>query len=325
VSRSPAPSVTAAPKPRGTALANPFVIDLPTEGGFAVAADDGALASVTRAPDGSTQLFVIDLRTSERHRIATQPGLFIYLMPGALRKDLVTYFQQEERGGRAGGGEVVTWHVMVANWRTGAAPTEIDAVVGEIDADPHANMHLPNPVTNGRDVVWLHAPRVDGKAQDTEVRRWTSGVTTTVYRGEGRYALDDDGRLALAAPRDSEFELLIVDPSGASRQLAIREMAGTPYLAGPKVVWPREAGALAVTSADVFDVLTRSSVVVVFKCPFIGATVRHLVFGCRDAGSRVVSVDDRATNDTDAFFFRADPHAIIGRDHDRWTVTPVAS
>jgi len=303
------------------------VIDLPTDGGFEIAADDGAIASVNRGADGSTELVVIDLRTNERHRVNTQPGRFIYLMPGgALRRDLVTYFQQEDRGGRVGGGQVVTFHVMVANWRTGVAPVEIDAVAGEIEPDPHLNMYFPNPVTNGRDVVWLHAPRVDGKPGDIEVRRWTAGATAVAYHGEGAYALDDDGRIALSANKGATAELLLVDASGATRTITTRDRGGAPYLAGPKIVWARAPnGPLAITAADVVDIAKGTSAAVTAKCPFIGATVRHVVFGCRADGSRVVSVDDLTADDVDPFFFRADPHAIIGRDHDRWTVTPVAN
>src|SRR5712692_10034846 len=216
VSRSPAPSVTAAAKPRGTTLEDPFVVDLPTEGGFAVAADDGALASLSRASDASTQLSVIDLRTNERRPIATPPDRFVHLMPGALRKDLVTYVLQEERGGRAGGGQLVGWHVMVANWRTGTTPTEIDMIDGEIESDPRQISYLPNPVTNGRDVVWLHAPRTGGKLGDVEVRRWSGGASAVAFAGEASYALDDDGRIAIArAKSTSAYELLLVDPSGA--------------------------------------------------------------------------------------------------------------
>ena len=101
---------------------------------------------------------------------------------------------------------------------------------------------------------------------------------------------------------------------------------GAPYVAGPRIVWARAPGSpLAVTTVDVVDVGRGTSQPVTSDCPFIGATIRHVVFGCRDAGSRVVSVDDLKADDLKAFFFRADPHAILGRARDRWTVTPVAN
>ncbi len=215
--------------------------------------------------------------------------------------------------------------MLVVNWRTGAAPVEIDAIPGEVEPEPRANSYLPNPITNGRDVIWLRAPRTSGTLGGVEIRRWSEGASAVAFAGEAGYAIDDDGRIAIARAKSaSAHELLLLDPGGATKPLATRDRGGQPYLAGPKLVWARApVGSLAIMSVDVIDIGTGASRTATHDCPFIGATARHVVFGCRDEGSRLVSVDDLATADVDVFFYRADPHAILGRADDRWTVTPV--
>ncbi len=316
-----AASAPASATPRPAKPAQPIAVEAPTSLGFEVAADDGAFASVIQGPDGRIDFSVIDLANMQAHAIASSAGRFVWLGPGgALRKDLITYVEREERATRLGGAQVVTWHVMVANWRTASPPVEIDAIPGEVDPDPRANNYLPSPVTNGRDVVWMHAPRTNGQLGDADIRRWNSGATVTIHKGAAAFTIDDAGRVAI----DRRGELLLVDVGGATRRIAGRDKGGTPYLAGPKVVWARAPGATPkVTAVDVVDLASGAISAVTYECAFIGATVRQVLFGCRDDGSRLVGVDDLEAIDVDDFFYRADPHAIIGRANDRWTVWPV--
>jgi hypothetical protein len=296
-----------------------------------VAADDGALAHVRRAPDGTTTLYVTDLRTGERRTIATTPGRLIWLEPGALRRDLVTYVEEEVPQPRAtapGRPLPVIWHVMVANWRSGATPKEFEAIPGEVG--PGTAKEMPDPVTNGNEVVWRHAPRVSGVLGNVWIWRSDGNSSSVVLLGEARYAIDDGGRVAVSRSVDvanTSWDLILYEANGSARRLVMgREQDGLPYVAGPKIVWPRY-GSGNVTSVDVIDIASGSvQSVAPVNCSFIGATVKDLVFVC-GAGTRLYPIGGATVVDLTsvsmARVVQAEAHAITGRDTAAITVTPV--
>jgi hypothetical protein len=322
----PTPSGTQ--PPRGTASLQ-VIVALAPDDAFMVAADDGALAHVRRAPDNTTTLYVSDFRSGQRRTIATTPGRFIWLRPGGIRRDLVTYVEQEVPDPRATAPRAplpVIWHVMVANWRTGAAPKELEAIPGAIGASGSAT-DMPHPVTNGNEVVWLHAPIVGGVRGDTWIARSDGNRGGILLRGEARYAIDDRGRIAVSRSEDvanTSWDLLLYDGDGAVRRIVMgRGQGGTPYIAGTQIVWARTPpGPGNVTSVDVVDIASGTMrPVAPVNCTFVGATVADVVFAC-GARSRLTSVDDLSSTEMSTGVELAEAHAIISRDAGI-TVTPV--
>jgi hypothetical protein len=338
---TPKPSETATEAPRGTATTRvglPAAVQLPVtpDGAPAVTADDAAAAYVTRAADGAVTLNVTDLRTGQRRFVATTPGRTIWFVPGALRRDLITYVEVEQRGDRPGGGLLVAWHVMVANWRSGAAATELDVIPSEIEPDPHIDPHAPAPRTNGNEVVWLHAPKFSGRVSeilgDVRIQVTDTRAGRSLLLGEASYAIDDRGRIAVVRSTDvasTLWDLLLYEADGSARRLVVgRVQGGTPYLAGAKIVWARTPpGPRNVTSVDIVDIATGGlRTVTKADCAFIGATIHQAVFSCQ-GHSEYVDVEDGAESTTPAFFTSAEPHAIVGREtsglNPTWSVTPI--
>jgi len=228
---------------------------------------------------------------------------------------------------RRGDGGRVTWRVFVANWRTGARPVQLDEFAGMLTSENDAENYPPDPVTNGRDVVWMRAPRPDGILGDVQIARWNGAATTVVQRGPATYSIDDKGRIAFGRPMNgaaTSWELMLLDEKGAHR-LARRPESGAPYLAGAKVAWARTTG--AVTTLDIVDVTSGAMRTVTQEgCLSVGATVRHAVFFCGQKRARVVGVEDLTMMEVIGAYWRADPHAIIGRSpiDGRWAVAPVS-
>lgn len=322
----PTPSSTQ--PPRGTASLR-VIVALAPDDAFMIAADDGALAHVKRAPDNTTTLYVSDLRNGQSRTIATTPGRFVWLRPGAIRRDLVTYVEQEVPDPRAtapGRPLQVIWHVMVANWRTGASPRELEAIPGEIGPAGSAT-EMPDPVTNGNEVVWRHAPIVGGVRGDTWIARSDGNRGGILLRGEARYAIDDRGRIAVSRSEDvlnTSWDLVLYEADGAVRRIVMgRSQGGTPYIAGTQIVWARTPpGPGNVATVDIVDIPSGTMrPVAPVNCTFVGATVTDVVFAC-GARSRLVSVEDLSSTEMSTGVEMAESHAIISRDAGI-TVTPV--
>jgi hypothetical protein len=348
---TPAAAATASP-PRGTAVVAPAgtILDFREDAGSA-AADDHALAAVV-SPQASPRIVVTETG-GQSHTIAATRGRMPFLSAhGALRGDLVAYTEIEAIDASASA-PLVVWHVMVANWRTGAI-TELDAFPGEQSIAPHAPDYMPNAYTNGRDVIWLRTPRVKGELGETNLVLWRGGRTTIIWRTDWRselsYALADDGRIAVVSlacpPRDqggfcptgTRWELYVLDGSLTPKLVTWRNafgdrrgVGGPPAFAGGNnIVWAQVSGApLNVTYADIVDVATGDTRTVGDPaCAWIGATVREVVFTCQDATLRVYPVAGAITkiesNEAGTFYFFADPHAIFGRRADgAWVIRPV--
>jgi hypothetical protein len=344
---TPTPDVSASPPPRGTAVVGPAgtILDF-TEEASSIAADDHALAAVAQH---SSRLVVTEVGR-QKHTIPATSGRQPFLSPhGALRGDLVAYTEIEARDVSAPA-PVVVWHVMVANWRTGAV-TELDAIPGEQPSAPDSPDYMPKAYTNGRDVLWLRTPSVNGQAGQSELVLWRDGKSTVVYRGEASYALADDGRIAIVqlqcppapqvrtCPTGTRWALSLLEGSGfIPRLIATRDafgdrggVGGPPAFAGDKIVWPRVSTApINVTTVDIVDAHSGDTRTVGGDpaCVWIGSTVREVVFSCPDSVIRVYPVTGQVTviwsNEAGSTYFVADPHAIIGRGvNASWVIRPV--
>ena len=346
---TPTPDVSGSPPPRGTAVIGPAgtILDF-TEEGSTFAADDHALAVVAQH---SARIVVIEVG-GQKHTITATPGRQPFLSPhGALRGDLVAYTEIESKDVSAPA-PVVTWHVMVANWRTGAI-TELDAIPGEQSLAPLTPDYMPNAYTNGRDVLWLRTPRANGQLGSSELVLWRGGDKTIVWRtvpeSEPSYALADDGRIAVVRlacpPRDSlascptgtRWELyLIGNTTTVPRLITWRDafgdrggVGGPPAFADTQLVWPRVMAARNVTTVDIVDAGNGDIRTVTDEaCSWVGSTVREVVFSCSNSIFHSYPVLGPTTkiewNEAGSTYFVADPHAIIGRRVDgTWVIRPV--
>lgn len=344
---TPTAPETASPPPRGTAVLRPggTILDF-TEDAGSFAADDQALAAVVQH---SSRIVVTEVG-GQKHTIMATPGRQPFLSAhGALRGDLVAYTEIEARDVSAPA-PVVVWHVMVANWRTGAV-TELDAIPGEQPIAPASPDYMPKAYTNGRDVLWLRTPSVNGQLGQSELVLWREGKSTVVYRGEASYALADDGRIAIVqlqcppapqvrtCPTGTRWALSLLEGSGfIPRLIATRDafgdrggVGGPPAFADDKIVWPRvSTEPINVTTVDIVDAHSGDIRTVDGDpaCVWIGSTVREVVFWCPDSVIRVYPVTGQVTviwsNEAGSTYFVADPHAIIGRRVDTsWVIMPV--
>ena len=348
---TPTPDVSASLPPRGTAVVGPAgtVLDF-TEDAGSFAADDHALAAVVS--DATSPRIVVTEIGRQKHTIAATAGRQPFLSPhGALRGDLVAYTEIEVKDVSAPA-PVVVWHVMVANWRTGAV-TELDAIPGEQSIAPHAPDYMPNAYTNGRDVIWLRTPRVHGELAGSDLILLRDGVTTAIWRGDWRnelsYALADDGRIAVVTlacpprerpgfcPTGTRWELYLIGGTTSTPRLVTWRDAfgdrggvgGPPAFADTQLVWPRVSAARNVTTVDIID--TGNSLIRTVTdeaCSWIGSTVREVVFSCADSTFHSYPVADAITriewNEAGSHYFLADPHAIIGRGAaGAWLIRPV--
>jgi len=345
------PTETATQAPRGTAVAGPVgtTLDFDQDVG-SVAADDHALAAVV-SPQSSARILVTEVG-GQKHIIDTTRGRMPFLSPrGALRGDLVAYTEIEALDVSANT-PVVVWHVMVANWRTGAI-TELDAIPGEQSVAPHLPDYMPNAYTNGRDVIWLRTPRVKGELGPSDLVRWRDGAATTIWRNNWRsepsYALADDGRIAVVVlacppglrvefcPTGTRWELyLIGSTTTIPRLITWRDafgdrggVGGPPAFAAGQLVWPRASPFRNVTIVDIVDPGDGNIRTITDEgCSWIGSTVREIVFTCPDGVLHTYPVAGAITkiesNDAGAYYFFAEPHAIIGRRaNGTWVIRPV--
>jgi hypothetical protein len=315
-------SVQSAPVDPASVLGGTVAIELPEYDDIDLAADDHTLATVIRAHGAST-LLVTDLATRQTRTITTTPGREVILAAGgAVRGDIVAYAEREDLGGRS-----IVWHVMVADLRGGTR--ELDAIPSELGDDPTGRL-APAAITNGHDVVWMRAPILDGRLGNAQIVRWDGEATTLVYRGQARFGIDDDGRIAIARPTGAPdalatWELLLFD-GGTAKTIARRAGGGAPSVHGSSIAWPRIA--YASSTIDVVDIASGGTRPITQQgCLSVGAAVSVAVFLCAEQRSRVVPLDARTVIDSAGVFLRADPHAIIGRDlkEGRWTVTPVTN
>ena len=346
---TPTPDASGSPPPRGTAVLRPAgtILDF-IEEGSSFAADDHALAVVAQH---SSRIVVIEVG-GQKHTITATPGRQPFLSPhGALRGDLVAYTEIEAKDVSAPAPAVI-WHVMVANWRTGAV-TELDAIPGEQSLAPHAPDYMPNAYTNGRDVIWLRTPRAGGQLGASELVLWRGGDTTIIWRtdwlSELSYAIADDGRIAVVSlacppgrrpgfcPTGTRWELyLIGSTTTVPRLITWRDafgdrggVGGPPAFADTQLVWPRASPFRNVTSVDIVDPGNGNiRTVTDDACSWIGSTVREVVFSCPDSVIRVYPVTGQVSvvwsNEAGSTYFIADPHAIIGRRVDgSWVIRPV--
>jgi hypothetical protein len=347
---TPTPDVNASPPPRGTAVVGPAgtILDFREDAG-SFAADDHALAAVVQ----HSSRIVVTETGGQKHTITATPGRQPFLSPhGALRGDLVAYTEIEAKDVSAPA-PVVVWHVMVANWRTGAV-TELDAIPGEQSVAPLVPDYMPNAYTNGRDVLWLRTPRGNGQLGLSELVLWRGADNTIIWRtvpeSEVSYAITDDGRIAVVSlacpPRDrvgfcptgTRWELyLIGSTTTIPRLITWRDafgdrggVGGPPAFADTQLVWPRVSAARNVTTVDIVDAGNGNiRTITDEECAWIGSTVREVVFSCQDGILHTYPVTGAitkiASNETGTSFFVADPHAIIGRAIDKsWVIRPVA-
>jgi hypothetical protein len=231
----------------------------------------------------------------------------------------------------------------VANWRTGAV-TELDSFSGERSIAPHEPDYMPNPYTNGRDVIWLRTPRANGAVGGSELVLWRGGVSSVIFRGEVSYALADDGRIGVVrlncpargfCPGGAKWQLALLEGSGfTARIIATRDapdgVGGPPAFAGNSIVWPRVSTAqIKVTSVDIIDAQTGDTrTVTEADCAWIGSTVREVVFSCADSVFLMHRVAGQPSvvwsNEGGSHYFVASPHAIVGRRVDNsWVIKPV--
>jgi len=348
---TPTPDVSASPPPRGTAVVGPAgtILDF-TEDAGSFAADDHALAAVVS--DATSSRIVVTEIGRQKHTIAATRGRQPFLSPhGALRGDLVAYTEIEFKDVSAPA-PVVVWHVMVANWRTGAV-TELDAIPGEQSIAPHAPDYMPNAYTNGRDVIWLRTPRAAGQLGISELVLWRGGDETIIWRtdwlSELSYAIADDGRIAVVSlacppgrrpgfcPTGTRWELyLIGSTTTVPRLITWRDafgdrggVGGPPAFADTQLVWARVSATRNVTTVDIVDAGNGNiRTITDEECAWIGSTVREVVFSCQDGILHTYPVTGAitkiASNESGTSFFVADPHAIIGRGVDKsWVIRPV--
>lgn len=345
------PSFATSGPPRGSGIlrAAGTILDF-TEDAGSMAADGQALAAVvTRSASSS---IVVTEIGRQRYTIAATMGRTQVLSPhGALSGDLIAYTEIEAKDTSAPA-PVVVWHVMVANWRTGAV-RELDAIPGEQSIAPHSPDYMPNVYTNGRDVLWLRTPRASGQLGASELVLWRSGVTTIIWRGDWRneisYALADDGRVAVVAlacpprervgfcPSGTRWELYVLGSDLTPRLITWRDafgdrgsVGGPPAFAGSHIAWARVSGApVKVTTVDVVEIATGNARAITDEaCAWIGTTVTGVVFECPDTILHTYPVSGAITrvesNEQDTRYFVADPHAIIGRRSDNsWVIRPV--
>lgn len=340
------PSPTSSVRPRGTAVVGPagVIIDSKEEG-FA-AADDHALVVAVHE---SSRIVVTEFGGRKHTFEATRGRLAFLASHGALRGDLVAYTEVDQMD-LSSTSPTIVWHIMVANWRTGAI-TELDAIPSEKATAPVSTIeYMPKVFTNGRDVIWLRAPRVNGELVGSELMLWRDGTTTVVYRGDVSYALADDGRIAIVqlqcppgprlgtCPTGTRWALSLLEGSSFTpRVLATRDLfrdpgavGGPPAFAGNSIVWPHVSPtAFSVTSVDIVDARTGDTRTVTEEdCSWIGSTVREVVFSCPDSVLRVHPVAGVQgvtwSSEAGSRYLRADPHAIIGRRVDGgWVIRPV--
>jgi hypothetical protein len=341
--------VSASPPPRGTAVVGPAgtILDF-IEEASSVAADDRALAAVAQH---SSRIVVTEVG-GQKHTITATHGRQPFLSPhGALRGDLVAYTEIEARDVSAPA-PLVVWHVMVANWRTGAV-TELDAIPGEQSIAPLTPDYMPNAYTNGRDVIWLRTPRAAGQLGASDLVLWRDGATTIVRRGDWQselsYAIADDGRIAVVSlacpprerpgfcPTGTRWELYVIGSTTTiPRLITWRDafgdrggVGGPPAFAGTQLVWPRVSAARNVTTVDIVDAGNGSIRTITDEaCSWIGSTVREVVFSCQDGVLHTYPVTGAITklesNESGTSFFVADPHAMIGRGIGAsWIIRPV--
>jgi hypothetical protein len=346
---TPTPDVSGSPPPRGTAVLLPAgtILDF-IEEGSSFAADDHALAVVAQH---SSRIVVTEVG-GQKHTITATPGRQPFLSPhGALRGDLVAYTEIEAKDVSAPAPAVV-WHVMVANWRTGAV-TELDAIPGEQSLAPHAPDYMPNAYTNGRDVIWLRTPRAGGQLGASELVLRRGGDTTILWRtdwlSELSYAIADDGRIAVVSlacppgrrpgfcPTGTRWELYVIGSTTTiPRLITWRDafgdrggVGGPPAFADTQLVWPRVSAARTVTTVDIVDAGNGNIRTITDEtCAWIGSTVREVVFNCQDGILHTYPVTGAITklesNESGTYFFTADPHAIIGRGFNAsWVIRPV--
>jgi hypothetical protein len=343
------PDVSASPPPRGTAVVGPAgtILDF-TEEGSTFAADDRALAVVAQH---SSRIVVTEVG-GQKHTITATPGRQPFLSPhGALRGDLVAYTEIEAKDVSAPA-PVVIWHVMVANWRTGAV-TELDAIPGEQSIAPDSPDYMPNAYTNGRDVLWLRTPRANGQVGLSELVLWRGGDKTIIWRtdwlSELSYAIADDGRIAVVSlacppgrrlgfcPTGTRWELSVIgSTTTVPRLITWRDafgdrggVGGPPAFANTQLVWPRVSAARTVTTVDIVDAGNGNVRTVTDEtCSWIGSTVREVVFSCSNSIFHSYPVVGPTTkiewNEAGSTYFVADPHAIIGRGLGAsWIIRPV--
>src|SRR5258706_889742 len=348
---TPTPDASASPPPRGTAVLRPAgtILDF-TEDAGSFAADDHALAAVVS--DASSSRIIVTEIGRQKHTIEATRGRQPFLSPhGALRGDLVAYTEIELKDVSAPA-PVVVWHVMVANWRTGAV-TELDAVPGEQSIAPQAPDYMPNAYTNGRDVIWLRTPRAAGQLGVSELVVWRGGEKTIVWRtdalSELSYAIADDGRIAVVSlacppgrrpgfcPTGTRWELYVIGSTTPIPRLVTWRDAfgdrggvgGPPAFGDGQLVWPRVSAARNVTTVDIVDPGNGNiRTVTDDACAWIGSTVREVVFSCPDSSVHSYPVAGATTkidwNEAASHYFVADPHAIIGRRVDgTWLIRPV--
>jgi hypothetical protein len=346
---TPTPDVSASP--RLTAVVGPAgtILDFTEEAG-SFAADDHALAAVVS--DSTSSRIVVTEIGRQKHVISVTRGRQAFISPhGALRGDLVAYTEIEAKDVSSSAPQVV-WHVMVANWRTGAV-TELDAIPGEQSVAPDSPDYMPNAYTNGRDVIWLRTPRAAGQVGASDLVLWRGGDKTIVRRtdrpGELSYAIADDGRIAIVSlacpPREriafcgtaTRWELYVIgNTTTIPRLIAWRDafgdrggVGGPPAFADTQLVWPRISGARNVTTVDIVDAGNGNIRTVTDEtCSWIGSTVREVVFSCPDSVVRIFPVTGQVTviwsSEAGSHYFVADPHAIIGRRVDgAWVIRPV--
>jgi hypothetical protein len=338
---APSPSSNGSVPPRGTGFIGVAgtILDF-TEDAGSFAADDRALAAVVS--DATSTRIVVTEVGRQKHVVMPTRGRTPFLHSfGALRGDLVAYTETEITDANSVPQKLV-WHVMVANWRTGAV-TELDSFPGESSIAPHEPDYMPNPYTNGRDVVWLRTPRVNGTVGGSELVLWRDGRSNVVFGGQVSYALADDGRIAIAGqicgsrgndagtcPGGSRWALSLLE-NGSARRIATRDgYGGPPAFAGISIVWPRVSTApIKVTSVDIIDAQTGDTRTVTEEdCAWIGSTIREVVFSCADSVFRMERVTGNPSvvwsNEAGSHYFVAAPHAIIGRRVDNsWVIKPV--
>lgn len=278
-SATTAPSATASPSPvAATSPPPPTVTPMPTPTFPPPAADQasgvGTVRQVRSRGFAADATFAVGTIPSSGVEIVTVASGSRVTVPhprparvgdAAIARGLVVYFDTIE----GSDGAPHTFGV----WRldlTAATPVpvkldEFPAVRGFGGGD--TINPWPSPQTNGGDVVWLRAREAGGRRTHEIVAQRGIAAARVVHTGAAHpfFALGDDGRVAVVtvgSNADREALLVLVDPSGGTRELARRpvEAAGLVSWVAGKVAWfDSTFNVRPASRADLFDAATGAS------------------------------------------------------------------
>lgn len=188
--------------------------------------------------------------------------------------------------------------VLTMNAASDAAPTVLDSIPHLFFAGGGPWPEEPRPMTNGYQVLWLR--RVEANPNAYVLMRSLDGdAGTEVFRSSDPFLFTTSwlGDVVIATqPLDATAtaRLIVVDKTGAPRQLAERPAGGTgvPVAVADRYGWSEglierhvttvENTPPPTTAVELWHVFTAERTRVDLGCALAGATTRHLVARCGD-------------------------------------------